>query len=139
MINTAIVNVVATAALNEELDLDELGKLREILHDSATYGGPVAYFKSSNMKGKVSIFASGKMISVGTTSEEEAFYELEYVKKFLVEKGFTKPTLLQPKIQNIVVTTNFGENINLEELSENCRIIYDPEQFPGGFLKIEEP
>ena len=139
MIKTDIVNVVTTAALNQELDLDALGKFREILHDSEIYGGRVAYFKTSNMEGKVSLFASGKMISVGTTSEEEAFYELEHVKKFLVEKGFAKPTLLQPKVQNIVVTVDFRESINLEELVKNCKMIYEPEQFPSGILKIEEP
>jgi len=139
MIKTAIVNVVATAALNQELDLYELRKVREILHDSEIYGGRVAYFKSSTMEGKVSIFPSGKMISVGTTSEEKAFFELEYAMKFLVEKGLAKPTLLQPKIQNIVVTVDFGESINLEELAKNCKMIYEPEQFPGGILRIEEP
>lgn len=139
MIKTAIVNVVATATLNQELDLDELGKFREILHDSDIYGGRVAYFKTSGMNGKVSIFASGKMISVGTTSEEKAFYELEYTKKFLVEKGFAKPTILQPKVQNIVATADLEETIDLEELSKNCKMIYEPEQFPGGILKIEEP
>jgi len=139
MIKTAIVNVVATAALNQELDLYELGKTRQILHDSEIYGGRVAYFKSSNMEGKVSIFPSGKMVSVGTTSEEKAFYELEHTMKFLVEKRLAKPTLLQPKTQNVVVTADFGESINLEELAKDYKMIYEPEQFPSGILKIEEP
>ena len=136
---TSIVNMVATAALNQELDLDELGKFSEVLHDSDVYGGRVAYFKSSNMEGKVSIFSSGKMISVGTKSEEKAFFELEYVAEFLVENGFIKRTMLQPKIRNIVVTVDFAENLDLGELSGFVRMIYEPEQFPGGILKIEEP
>lgn len=136
---TTIVNVVATANLSQELDLDELGKFSEIIHDSEIYGGRAAYFKSSDMKGKVSFFASGKMISVGTTSEKEAFYELEHAQKFLVEKGFVKPILLEPKIQNIVVTADFGESVNLEELSKDCKMIYEPEQFQGGILRIEDP
>ena len=139
MVKTVIVNVVATATLDQKLDLYELGKFRGIRHDSNIYGGRVAYFKTSNMNGKVSIFASGKMISIGTKSEKEAFCELGYAKKFLVEKGFTKPVLIQPKIRNIVVTADLGENVNLEELTKNCRMIYEPEQFPGGILRIEEP
>lgn len=139
MVKTVIVNVVATATLDQKLDLDELGKFRGIRHDSDIYGGRVAYFKTSNMNGKVSIFASGKMISIGTKSEKEAFCELEYVKKFLVEKGFVKPISLQPKIQNIVVTADLGESVNLEELTKNRRMIYEPEQFPGGILRIEDP
>ena len=139
MVKTAIVNVVATAALNQEIDLHELEKFREFVHDPEIYGGRVAYFKSSNMKGKVSIFASGKMISVGTKSEHRAAYELEITKEFLVKKGFIEPTILKCKIRNIVVMINFGEIVNLEELAENYKIVYEPEQFPGGILKIEEP
>ena len=137
MVEAAIVNVVATATLNQKLDLDELGKFTEILHDPEIYGGRVAYFKSPNMKGKVSIFASGKMISVGTKSEKEAASELECAKEFLVKKGIATPTLLKPKTQNIVVTVNFEESINLEELAKNRKTIYEPEQFPGAILKIE--
>jgi transcription initiation factor TFIID TATA-box-binding protein len=139
MIETKIVNVIATAALGQEIDFVKLRQFREIFHDSDVYGGRVAYFKTSGMKGKVSIFASGKMISVGTKSEEKAFNELEYAERFLVEKGFTKPTQLRPKIQNIVLTTDFGKGINLEALAINRGIIYEPEQFPGGILRIEEP
>lgn len=139
MVKTAIVNVVATAILNQRLDLDEMGKFREVLHDSVMYGGRVAYFKSSDMHGKVSIFASGKMISVGAKSEKEATHELEYAKDFLVQKGFIKPTILKKKIRNIVVMVNFGKGIDLEELAENYKMIYEPEQFPGGIVRIEEP
>lgn len=139
MSKTTIVNVVATADLQQELDLNELGKLTEILHDVDIYGGRAAYFKASNMKGKVSIFCSGKMISVGTKSKEQAFFELEYVKQFLVERNFIEPTRLQPRIQNMIVTTHFGESLNLEELYKKFKVIYEPEQFPAGILRIKEP
>ena len=139
MIKTSIVNVVATADLGQEIDLCELRRFGEIFHDSDVYGGRVAYFKSSGMEGKVSIFFSGKMISVGTKSEEKAFHELECAKEFLVERGFATAIQLQPKIRNIVMTADFGETINLEELCESSKMIYEPEQFPGGILRINEP
>ena len=69
MIETKIVNVVATATLNQQMDLVGLKQFREIIHDSDVYGGSVAYFQTSTMTGKVSIFNSGKLISVGTKSE----------------------------------------------------------------------
>ena len=113
-----IVNVVATAALGQEVDLEELGKLREFLHDSDIYGGRVAYLKS-NVMGKVSIFASGKMIGVGTKSENQAISQLECARDLLVKKGFIKPVILKPKIVNIVVTADFGLNIDLEKSLKN--------------------
>jgi len=139
MVEAGVVNVVATADLSQKVDLDELGKLKGILHDSEVYGGRVAYFRSPRIKGTVSIFASGKMISVGTGSEEEATRELEYAKEFLVEKGFVKHAILKPEIRNIVVVANFGESIDLEELAREHKVIYEPEQFPGGIMKIREP
>ena len=72
-----IVNVVATAAVNQKVDLKELGNGKEVSYNSDSYGGRVAYLKTNIMQGKVSIFSSGKLISVGTKSEEAAAQELE--------------------------------------------------------------
>lgn len=139
MVKTAIVNVVATASVNQKLEFKELSKFKEIFHDSKVYKGRVAYFKTVLMQGRVSIFASGKMISVGTKSERRAFFELKSAKKFLVDAGFIKPVKLQPKIHNIVVTVDLERNINLEGLAENTKILYEPEQFPGAMIRLSEP
>jgi TATA-box binding protein (TBP) (component of TFIID and TFIIIB) len=139
MAKVSIVNVVATAGLGQEVDLDDLGKHREILHDPEIYGGRVAYFSSPNTKGKVSIFLSGKMMSVGTRSEAEAFRALECAKDFLVEKGYVKPIAFVKLIQNIVAVADFEENVNLERLAQDYKVIYEPEQFPGGIFRMEEP
>jgi len=139
MVKISIVNVVATATLNQEVNLEELGKLDEVRYDPNVYGGRVAYFKSPKIKGTVSIFASGKMISVGTKSEKEAINALKYVKEFLVKKRFSGHSMLKPRIRNIVATVNFEKKIDLEELAKRYRMIYEPEQFPGGIIKINEP
>jgi transcription initiation factor TFIID TATA-box-binding protein len=139
MVKVSIVNVVATAALGQEVDLDDLGKHREILHDSEIYGGRVAYFSSPSIEGKVSIFVSGKMISVGTRTEMKAFRALDCAKDFLVEKGYVKPVALVKLVQNIVAVADFEENVNLERLAQDYKLIYEPEQFPGGIFKMEEP
>ncbi len=139
MIKSAIVNVVATAALNQKLDLNELGKVRGIFHDSAVYGGRVAYVSTPEMEGKVSLFSSGKMISVGTKSEDAAFHELAVAKHFLVKKKFINDVSLQPKVRNMVVSVDLGFDVSLEDLSLKKKVIYEPEQFPGAILKIAEP
>lgn len=139
MIKATIVNVVATATVSQKIDLYELGKFPEVLYDPEIYDGRVAYFKSSGMKGRVSIFTSGKMISVGTKNESQAFRELECAKNFLVAKGFIKPVTLECKIENLVVEADLGKSVNLEELARNCKVIYEPEQFPGAILKVHDP
>jgi transcription initiation factor TFIID TATA-box-binding protein len=139
MIKVEIVNVVATASLGQIVNFNELAKCKEIIYSSSVYGGRVAYFKNEKMKGKVSIFLSGKMISVGTKSESMAFNELGFVVKYLADNGLVKQVELSPKIQNLVAMADFEKTINLEEFSEKTRAIYEPEQFPGAILRLEKP
>jgi transcription initiation factor TFIID TATA-box-binding protein len=134
-----IVNVVATAALDRRIDLESLKESfpHEIVHDPEIYGGRTAYFKSNRMQGKVSIFSSGKMISVGTRSQEKAKQELFLVASRLEKKGIAK--LRGPvKIQNIVATADIGFEPNLDSVErvEGAQIIYEPEQFPGAIIRF---
>jgi transcription initiation factor TFIID TATA-box-binding protein len=138
MIRTSIVNVVATAALGQKLDLEELGKRPQIVHNAQTYGGRVAYFRSHCFRGEVSMFSSGKMISVGTKSETEAFHALECAKDFLIKEGFVETVVLKKEIQNMVLVADLGKEVNLENLAQNYKMIYEPEQFPGGILRMDE-
>jgi transcription initiation factor TFIID TATA-box-binding protein len=124
---------------SQELDFEELRKHKEIFHDSDVYGGRVAYFKSDNMQGKVSIFLSGKMISVGTKSEKQAYQELKLASDFLVRKGHAKPVKLDFKTHNLIVTADFKKCLNLEQLSEATKAIYEPEQFSGAILRFDKP
>lgn len=139
MVKARIVNVVATASLNQVIDFSELRKFKVISYNSDVYGGRVAYFKDADMHGRVSIFNSGKLISVGTKSEKESVHELNKTLNFLVGKGFVKPIVLNPKIQNIVVTANLGSILNLDGLALASNIIYEPEQFPAVILRLKEP
>jgi TATA-box binding protein (TBP) (component of TFIID and TFIIIB) len=139
MVKVKIVNVVATASVNQPMDFEVLRKCKEIFHDSDVYGGRVAYFKPESLQGRVSIFLSGKMISVGTKSEKQAQTELHMAKQFLLDKGFIKDIELYPCTQNLVVTADFEQSLNLEELTTRTRAIYEPEQFPGAILRITQP
>ena len=139
MVKCEIVNVVATASINEEVNLEKISHLREITHDPSVYHGRVAYFKNEGMQGKVSIFSSGKLISVGTKSEQNAFNELDYTAQFLSERGFIKSVKLRPEIRNIVATANLELNISLERLAEYPKVIYEPEQFPGAIIHLKQP
>jgi transcription initiation factor TFIID TATA-box-binding protein len=139
MAKTAIVNVVATAALDQELGFSEIREQKWVFHDFDVYGGRVAYLKMPCMEGKISLFPSGKMISIGTKSEKKAYSELRIAMEYLVKKGYVKSVKLRPKTQNIVVTVNFDTGVDLEKLAEDSSSIYEPDQFPGAILRIEAP
>src|SRR6266581_3539043 len=59
-----IVNVAATAELNQFINLGLLVSVEGFVYNPDVYR--CAYLKDENTRGKVSIFVSGKMISVGT-------------------------------------------------------------------------
>jgi len=140
MINVRIVNVIATTSVCQKLNLKDLKNYPDISYDSETYRGMVAYLKTKSMQGKVSIFSSGKLISIGTRSEKQAFSELEYAKDFLIKKGHAKPVETDFVTQNLVVIADFHDSLNLERLSEeNRNAIYEPEQFPGAILRLATP
>jgi len=135
----SLVNVVATAALDRPVDLESLREFfpHEIVHDPEIYGGRTAYFKSDRMQGKVSIFPSGKMISVGTKSAEKAKHELALVASYLEDAGIAKPKTPE-KIQNMVATADlrFEPKLDSIKLVRGVQVIYEPEQFPAAIIRL---
>ncbi|MEM3823889.1 MAG: hypothetical protein QXH87_03050 [Candidatus Bathyarchaeia archaeon] len=138
-IQYAITNVVATATLNQPVDLELLRQRlpKHILWDQDIYGGRVAYYKTENMEGKVSIFWSGKLISVGTKSIEKAFQELQQTTKALNANLKT-----EPKVQNIIAVGSLTTEMDMDHVitklqkNKNILIIYEPEQFPAAIIKL---
>lgn len=89
------------------------------------------------MEGKVSIFSSGKMISVGTKSAKRAVEELRTVAQAIGTKLKTPP-----KIKNLVAIADLKSPVDLEkfvtliEREKEFNIIYEPEVFPSVILKV---
>lgn len=129
-----VVNVVCTAILSSSVDILNLPHLfpDEVIYDQEIYGGRAAYFKSETMQGKVTVFPSGKIISVGTKSIEESIKELNIVANAL------KSGLTEPVVRNIVATASLDHVVDLEQISSIIEIacIYEPEQFPGAIIKM---
>jgi len=141
MTKATVVNVVATADLGQKVDLGEMGKIEYALHSDSVYGGRVAYLKTPETKGKVCIFKSGKMISVGTKSREDALNDLTHAMEILVDAGLVEPVPIHMRIRNVVAVANFEKLIDLYEVASKFeKAIYEPEQFPGAICKpVESP
>jgi transcription initiation factor TFIID TATA-box-binding protein len=133
----SVVNVVATADLRQSVDLERLALAQGFLYDQAIY--PCAYLNDANTKAKVSIFASGKMISVGTKSFEAASRDLNYAAQRLTELGLISPIKVNARLQNVVATGDMGHAVDIEKLAtELPSVIYEPEQFPGAIHYAKE-
>jgi transcription initiation factor TFIID TATA-box-binding protein len=133
-----IVNIVATADLTQPVDLKEVARIRHTIHGPEIYGGRVAYLKTPTMHGKTTIFPSGKLISVGTTTREQAKHDLQETVDTLSQANLIKPVSVTANVRNIVALLTLPNPIPLEQLEEP-NSIYEPEQFPAAIVKSNEP
>jgi transcription initiation factor TFIID TATA-box-binding protein len=129
-----ISNVVTSSSLEQSVNLSGLGNSDLVSYDPMSY--PCAYVKGGGMHGKVSLFSSGKMISVGTHSFSESKEDLNYVVNWLSEKGLIRPVRAKFELQNIVATVDLHRTIDLNKFAQEIdNVIFEPEQFPGAMWR----
>ena len=135
----SIENVVASAALNQKVDLNAVVKsFPGVVYRPEQFPGLV--FRLKKPKTATLIFNSGKMVCTGAKSEKESRRAVMTVVKELKKGGIiiiSKPEL---KIQNIVASASLGGRIDLEQaVSTLGKTMYEPEQFPGLIYRMDEP
>ena len=135
----SIENVVASATLNQKVDLNAVVKgYPGVEYRPEQFPGLV--FRLKRPKTATLIFSSGKMVCTGAKSEKEAKRAVMKVVKELKKGGIiiiSKPEL---KIQNIVASAGVGGMIDLEKAAYSLgHSMYEPEQFPGLIYRMVEP
>lgn len=134
-----IENVVASATLNQKVDLNAVVKgYPGVEYRPEQFPGLV--FRLKRPKTATLIFNSGKMVCTGAKSEKEAKSAVMKVIKELKKGGIiiiSKPEL---RIQNIVASASLGGMIDLEKAAYTLgKTMYEPEQFPGLIYRMDEP
>ncbi|PVX25563.1 MAG: TATA box-binding protein, partial [Candidatus Bathyarchaeum sp.] len=134
-----IENVVASASLNQRLDLNAIVKgYPGVEYRPEQFPGLV--FRLKRPKTATLIFNSGKMVCTGAKSERESKRAVMKVVRELKKSGIIivgKPDL---KIQNIVASANLAGLIDLERSAYSLgRTMYEPEQFPGLIYRMDVP
>ncbi|MGA2308024.1 MAG: TATA-box-binding protein [Candidatus Bathyarchaeia archaeon] len=133
-----IQNVVASATLNQKVDLNAVVKgYPGVEYRPEQFPGLV--FRLKRPKTATLIFSSGKMVCTGAKSEKESRRAVMTVVKELKKGGIiiiSKPDL---KVVNIVASASLGGKIDLEAVSTLGKTMYEPEQFPGLIYRMDEP
>jgi len=134
-----IENVVASATLNQRVDLNAVVKgYPGVEYRPEQFPGLV--FRLKRPKTATLIFNSGKMVCTGAKSEKEARRAVMKVIKELKESGIIIIHKPEFKIVNIVASVNLGGMIDLEKCAYSLRrTMYEPEQFPGLIYRMDEP
>jgi len=138
-VKVKIENVVASATLNQKIDLNAVVKgYPGVEYRPEQFPGLV--FRLKRPKTATLIFNSGKMVCTGAKSEKEARRAVMKVIRELKKSGIVivgKPEL---KIQNIVASANLGGIVDLERSAYALgKTMYEPEQFPGLIYRMDDP
>ncbi len=134
-----IQNIVASATLNQRVDLNAIVKsFPGVEYSPDRFPGLV--FRLKRPKTATLIFSTGKMVCTGARSGEESRRAIMKVVKELKMGGIiivSKPDL---KVVNIVASASLGGNVDLEKtVSTLGKTMYEPEQFPGLVYRMDEP
>jgi transcription initiation factor TFIID TATA-box-binding protein len=134
-----IENVVASATLNQKIDLKAVVKSYPgVEYRPEQFPGLV--FRLKKPKTATLIFNSGKMVCTGAKSEKEARGAVMKVIKELKKSGIVIISKPELKIQNIVASANLGGMIDLEKSAFTLgKTMYEPEQFPGLIFRMDDP
>jgi transcription initiation factor TFIID TATA-box-binding protein len=132
-----VVNVVATVMFGRDLDLDAIMNSAK----AEIYPNPMLASLVVRLDGATAlVFRSGKAVISGAKSIRDVARAVKRLAEIFRDAGIAigKAMIV---IQNIVVQADFGANINLDlaSLLLEGDVLYEPEQFPGIVLRLEDP
>ncbi len=135
----SIENVVATATINQKLDLKDITKKFPNVEWRPDLF-PGAVFRLKNPKTATLLFRTGKMVCTGAKSEELARKAVKTVVQKLRKGKIKIKKEATVTIQNIVASINLGGRVHLEQAARTLpRSMYEPEQFPGLIHRMLDP
>jgi len=134
-----IVNVVASATIDQKLDLNKIQeKFPDVEYHPDVFPGAV--FRLRNPKTATLLFSTGKMVCTGSKSEEIAVKAVNIVVNKLRKEGIKIKKNAVVTVQNIVSSINLGGRVSIEKVARTLpRSMYEPEQFPGVIHRMLDP
>ena len=135
----SIENVVASASVDQKLDLNEITKkFPDTEYHPDQFPGLV--FRLKTPKTATLVFRTGKMVCTGAKSEDLSRKAVKTVVQKLRKGGIKIKKDATVTIQNIVASINLGGKISLEQAARTLpRSMYEPEQFPGVIHRMLDP
>jgi len=134
-----IQNVVASATLGQDLDLDSIVRVFPgVEYRPEVFPGLV--FRLKKPKTATLLFRTGKMVCTGSKSERQAREVVLRVVDELKRNGIAIAGGPDIRIQNIVASVVLGGSVDLEKTTYSLeRTMYEPEQFPGLIYRMDDP
>jgi transcription initiation factor TFIID TATA-box-binding protein len=141
MTRIRIENVVASTSLGAKLDLQLIARTLDAAeYEPAEFPGLI--YRLKEPKTAILLFQSGKVVCTGGKSWKQVDESIRTISGLIRKTG--QKIISNPKIeiQNIVATSNLESEINLNSIAVTLgldRVEYEPEQFPGLVVRLDEP
>jgi transcription initiation factor TFIID TATA-box-binding protein len=133
--------MVAAASIDQMLDLYSLAVgIQNIEYEPEQFPG--AILKIKEPKVSMLLFKNGKIICSGASSEKQIEQGIRKANKLIseVQKDIKVRRKVDFEIVNFVATASLEMNLDLFEVAMNLdNVEYEPEQFPGAILRLDEP
>jgi len=130
-----VVNVVASGALDVELDLETVARELDDIVDYDPEKYPGAYFRFGDDEPLITLYRTGKYIITGASSEAESERLREEFLGLLDRHGIVSSAEdAWFTVQNYVCVADLERSVNLSALAIGLGLEvteYEPEQFPG--------
>ena len=136
-----IENVVASAFLGSQLDLQELAISLEGA-DFEPERFPGLIYRMKEPKTATLLFHSGKVVCTGAKSSDQVRLAMGNLTAQLRKLGINIDSEPEITVQNIVASSDLGQKINLNIIAITLgleRVEYEPEQFPGLVYRLDDP
>lgn len=134
-----IENVVASASVNAEIDLDKVAAtLPNAEYEPEQFPGLV--LRLEEPKAAILVFSSGKMVCTGAKEPKLIRLAIERTLKQVRSAGVKVRGEATISVQNIVASADLGIELNLDKIAfslENTE--FEPEQFPGLVFRVFDP
>jgi transcription initiation factor TFIID TATA-box-binding protein len=132
-----VVNVVSSTRLDRRIDIETLSKsLSGTQYEPRIFPGLV--YRRLKPKATIIMFASGKIVSIGTKSEEDSRRSIRVTISELTVKEGTEGKIEKIKTENVVAVSDLGFDLDLEKVVESgIKVIYEPGMFPGAICRTK--
>lgn len=132
-------NTVATTDIGTKLDLQAIDDaVDEASYDPGTFPGLV--LRTTKPRAGALLFSSGKMVCLGTKSEDDVNRAVATVVEKLRSVGVKIPKTPKARVVNMVGTIELGRTIRVTDAALSLpRSMYEPDMFPGLVHRMVDP
>jgi transcription initiation factor TFIID TATA-box-binding protein len=131
-------NIVASIDLGTEIPLPKLVSRLEGEYEPEQFPGLV--YRLKEPRAAALIFSSGKVVCTGARSIRDVNTVFDKISDVLKEISVPIPKELTVQIENIVASAKLERGLNLNKIAFGLPgSEYEPDQFPGLVLRLDEP